>query len=570
MKSRIYTDGEFLRGDGSSWPDTVDAATLAGLLDHGLLTGLGDDDHTQYLLIDGTRAMTGDLNVDTNSVLLAEVVDPGYADANEVWIHAQDVAGITQLHYNTEIHKWTLAQDQWVVARNTSGSSMTAGQVVKVSGSTGSRPEIALADADTDHTILGILQDAVANNGYGAVVIHGYVRNIDTSAFVAGDELYLSQTAGGLTTTIPTQPAYGIEVGQVITAHATQGIIYVNSHEHAVITISDAYFGADIHLAAGSVLNWNSGAATITETSGTLAISALSTASATITGGTITGITDLVVADGGTGRSTATAYAVICGGTTATGAHQSIASVGTSGQVLTSNGASALPTFQDAASGGTLTVSQQVFTASGTWTKPSNLVAALIELVGGGGGSGGCEATGTGESNGGAGGGAGGYSRKLVLTASLGSTETVTIGAAGAAGGSGTAGGTGGTTSFGAHCSATGGTGGGVGASSTSVVPSQTPGTGGTGSSGDVNVTGAGGLPGIGFANASRGLGGKGGDSLLGGGGAGVVSTSTHNGTAGGNYGGGGGAGATGQSQSAHGGSAGAAGIVIVTEYRFV
>jgi hypothetical protein len=60
------------------------------------------------------------------------------------------------------------------------------------------------------------------------------------------------------------------------------------------------------------------------------------------------GGTDVPVADGGSGRSDATAYAVICGGTTSTAAHQSVASVGTSGQVLTSNGAGALPTFQDA------------------------------------------------------------------------------------------------------------------------------------------------------------------------------------------------------------------------------
>jgi hypothetical protein len=56
--------------------------------------------------------------------------------------------------------------------------------------------------------------------------------------------------------------------------------------------------------------------------------------------------TDVPVADGGSGRSDATAYAVICGGTTSAAAHQSIASVGTSGQILTSNGAGALPTFQ--------------------------------------------------------------------------------------------------------------------------------------------------------------------------------------------------------------------------------
>lgn len=54
----------------------------------------------------------------------------------------------------------------------------------------------------------------------------------------------------------------------------------------------------------------------------------------------------LPVASGGTGSTSATAYAVQCGGTTSTGAHQSVASVGSSGQVLTSNGAGALPSFQ--------------------------------------------------------------------------------------------------------------------------------------------------------------------------------------------------------------------------------
>lgn len=54
----------------------------------------------------------------------------------------------------------------------------------------------------------------------------------------------------------------------------------------------------------------------------------------------------LPVAQGGSGLTSTTAYAVVCGGTTSTGNLQSIASVGTSGQLLTSNGAGALPTFQ--------------------------------------------------------------------------------------------------------------------------------------------------------------------------------------------------------------------------------
>lgn len=58
------------------------------------------------------------------------------------------------------------------------------------------------------------------------------------------------------------------------------------------------------------------------------------------------------VAEGGTGQVSLTAYAVLAGGTTSTSPIQSIASVGTAAQVLTSNGAGALPTFQDAAGGG--------------------------------------------------------------------------------------------------------------------------------------------------------------------------------------------------------------------------
>lgn len=70
------------------------------------------------------------------------------------------------------------------------------------------------------------------------------------------------------------------------------------------------------------------------------------------------------VSSGGTGLSSTTAYAVLCGGTTSTAALQSIASVGTAGQVLTSNGAGALPTYQ-AVGGGTSLVVQRVSTQTG-------------------------------------------------------------------------------------------------------------------------------------------------------------------------------------------------------------
>lgn len=55
----------------------------------------------------------------------------------------------------------------------------------------------------------------------------------------------------------------------------------------------------------------------------------------------------LPVANGGTGRATAIPYSVIVGGITTTGQHQSVADVGTAGQVLTSGGPGLVPTWED-------------------------------------------------------------------------------------------------------------------------------------------------------------------------------------------------------------------------------
>lgn len=72
----------------------------------------------------------------------------------------------------------------------------------------------------------------------------------------------------------------------------------------------------------------------------------------------------VTVAQGGTGNASVTAYAVLCGGTTGTGAVQSVSGVGTSGQVLTSNGASALPTWQTPGASGGFTLLQTLTASS--------------------------------------------------------------------------------------------------------------------------------------------------------------------------------------------------------------
>ena len=109
--------------------------------------------------------------------------------------------------------------------------------------------------------------------------------------------------------------------------------------------------GLTAGLATDTVSKTGTGSTYVTNTSPTLVTPALGTpdsgVATNITGLPLTsGVTGtLPVANGGTGIATATAYSPVFTGTTSTGAFQTTLGPGTSGQVLTSAGAGALPTW---------------------------------------------------------------------------------------------------------------------------------------------------------------------------------------------------------------------------------
>lgn len=236
----------------------------------------------------------------------------------------------------------------------------------------------------------------------------------------------------------------------------------------------------------------------------------------------------------------------------------------TAGYVLTSNG-TATPTFQaNPGSSGFTTVNVQTFTSTGTYTPTANMSYCIIECVGGGGAGGGTANTAAGLSIGGGGGG-GAYSRKFASAATIGASKTATVGAGGTPGGAGNnPGGNGGASSLGIICTANGGTGGGGSATTTG----GTGGAGGTAGTGDFSIPGQTGLWGgnSGVTTILAGSVGWGGASTFGFGGFLNASTTPVAGTAGQVYGGGG-SGSQSFNNGAEAGGAGAAGIVIVTEY---
>lgn len=189
----------------------------------------------------------------------------------------------------------------------------------------------------------------------------------------------------------------------------------------------------------------------------------------------------------------------------------------------------------------------QIFTSSGTWTRPTGCRRIKATITGGGGGGGTSGAT-----SGGAGGGGGGGGTTITyLDVTSTSSLTVTIGAGG---GSSSAGGTSGLGTSNANGAGGGGAAGSDGASATP----QKGGSGGTATGGSINLGGA-----DGQGSVPSNCAGNGGGSIWGGGASGGVSTGA--GSAATVYGAGGGGGIRGSSSQS--GGAGKAGIVVIEEF---
>ena len=115
--------------------------------------------------------------------------------------------------------------------RNNSGVSIPKGAAVYQTGSSGTTLTVALANASFEATAsqtLGLAQEAIDINANGYVVAVGLLDGINTSALVEGQIVWLSETAGALTTTRPTQPAHGVVCGYCVKqAPGSAGILYV-------------------------------------------------------------------------------------------------------------------------------------------------------------------------------------------------------------------------------------------------------------------------------------------------------------------------------------------------------
>ncbi len=218
----------------------------------------------------------------------------------------------------------------------------------------------------------------------------------------------------------------------------------------------------------------------------------------------------------------------------------------------------------------TLSVVKQIFTSSGTYTPTAGMIFCIAEGVGSGGGGGAAVGV-VGSVYEGGGAGSGSYSRLLASAATIGVSQTVTIGAAGNGGAAGSnSGGAGSDVSLGALLVAKGGAGGLFGSNA----QVGAGGVGGVAGTGDLTGGGEAGFPGM-YANGITMPAippGAGGSSIFGGGapGPGYTSGTVSAGNNATGFGSGGsGAVAPNVAANAAGGN-GSKGVIFITEFVLI
>lgn len=190
----------------------IDATMINdGDVDHGALAGLGDDDHTQYILAAGTRDFSGDQSMGSNQLTnvgdpTASGIDAASSDAVPMSFLASTAAGegasVIGIQDSANYFVATDVEGALIELVNqgvtyTVGSAVTKGDVVYISANDAVSPYSTLS---ASHRGVGLAATTEASGTVKVLANDEIVTGVLTGA-VAGTPYYWNGST--LSTTIP-------------------------------------------------------------------------------------------------------------------------------------------------------------------------------------------------------------------------------------------------------------------------------------------------------------------------------------------------------------------------------
>ncbi len=230
LAALAVTNSNFIVGNGANFVTESGATARTSL---GLGT-MATETATDYLLRDGSLAMTGDLDLDDNSINNADDIgfNLSYGGAGGIgvlnWNNTDGTLEVGALGGNVVLQ---IGQESYVRGINKDGSDINDGEAVTITGSQLQRPKFERSDADNPilhDSVVGLATETILNNAEGYVTTFGIVRGIDTSAWSSGDRIWLDTTPGQLTNVPPAAPARKVYIGTVVVDNAVVGSIFVS------------------------------------------------------------------------------------------------------------------------------------------------------------------------------------------------------------------------------------------------------------------------------------------------------------------------------------------------------
>lgn len=221
---RVEADNLLYSFDGTSW------GNLGGAVQHSALLGLTNDDHTQYLLVSGTRAMTGALNMGSQNITSAGTINgvsitahaarhqPGGADA----LTTGTAVGLNAGSTNAAGSATSLA-----LSDHTHALDVTTGTVSQIQAgvAAGSGTAIGLARRDHIHNISTAAAVALTASTNAEGTASSLARSDHTHAHGALTGGTLHQTVSSTTAGFYPQSNLAAAVNPTVNNDGTQGYL---------------------------------------------------------------------------------------------------------------------------------------------------------------------------------------------------------------------------------------------------------------------------------------------------------------------------------------------------------